>query len=555
VRTLRACLSDEPLPRLMAIADLWDAPIEATSASEVARALAEHLLQPENIEAARAALSADAQSALDALVAAGGKMPAGAFSRRFGSIRPMGPGKLERERPWLSPANPAEALWYRGFISRAFDNSSGAPTEAFFVPTDLLAIIAPERPPETTDDRRPTTSIPSSIVHRPSSLLDDITTILCHIQNGEVKINVNGRWHAASRQALTPMLRDANGAQDYHPNGRFAFLLHLIDRLGWVRMQDSRLRLIPQPVASWLQNSPRAQHVALFDAWLNDPEWNDLAHVDGIALEMTHTWSNDPVRERAQIIRMLEEWAARELRMENEELRNAISQFSILNFVACVKSTNPDFARVDGRYDTWHVRDVETGVFLEGFENWDRVEGALIRHLIEKPLKWLEWGMHFAESAHASAEAQPLRVSGDGSVSVHADARFERFQLARIADWVDMREEAYRYRLTPSSLARAKQQGIVAGRAIEFLEQAGGKSIPSNLGKAIIRWSERGAEAKLEPMLLLRTKEAATMDALLQSRAVRAAMVERLSPTCISIRQRDLADVRAAAVESGLLVD
>ena len=32
----------------------------------------------------------------------------------------MGPGKMEREEPWLDPANAAESLWYRGFLFRGF---------------------------------------------------------------------------------------------------------------------------------------------------------------------------------------------------------------------------------------------------------------------------------------------------------------------------------------------------------------------------------------------------------------------------------------------------
>src|SRR5512134_50967 len=114
MRRLKSCLIDEPLPRLTAIADTWDIGLEAASVAEMAEALAKHMLDPDAAARGREALPVGARKALDALVSANGRMPAAAFERRYGTLRPMGPGRIERERPWLSPANPTEVLWYRG---------------------------------------------------------------------------------------------------------------------------------------------------------------------------------------------------------------------------------------------------------------------------------------------------------------------------------------------------------------------------------------------------------------------------------------------------------
>ena len=59
-------------------------------------------------------------SRVRALLTGGSPLPpdlAQAFERRFGAIRPMGPGKLERERPWLNPANPAEVTLAPGDLA------------------------------------------------------------------------------------------------------------------------------------------------------------------------------------------------------------------------------------------------------------------------------------------------------------------------------------------------------------------------------------------------------------------------------------------------------
>ncbi len=99
----------------MAMADLWDAPLEATSTSEVADSLAAHSSSKTLYSANRPA-NCPMKHALcwKRLLQRKGKCP---WLRSSGALVRFahGPGKLERERPWLSPANAAEVLWYRGF--------------------------------------------------------------------------------------------------------------------------------------------------------------------------------------------------------------------------------------------------------------------------------------------------------------------------------------------------------------------------------------------------------------------------------------------------------
>lgn len=543
MRPLRSALLDEPLAKLMAIVDVWDATIQATSQKEIAEALATHALQPEIAREVREGLPAQAQTALSVLLRAGGKMPVAAFERRFGVIRPMGPGRLERERPWNAPVSPAETLWYRGIIFRAFDKGSGAPVESIYVPSDLHPLL--DDGDAQLDASAPVRAISSVSDDDASPLLDDVTTILCFAQNNDVRVRADGLWDAISRASLARMLRDPDGAADAHPDRRFAFLLNVLTRLGWLRAQDGKLRLAAQPVSTWLQQDGAARRTVLMNAWRNDPDWNDLSHVETIELQMQHSWSNDALRERHAILRMLDEWVS-----EHSALTTGDA------FVAHVKRTNPDFARVDGRYDTWHIRDVLTGAFLQGFEAWDRVEAALIRYVIGGPLRWLEDGRVAARlSQTGEAPAAPFFVAADGAITISGALAFERFQLSRVADWLDKQAGAYVYALTPRSLKRASDQGIKPQRVREFLEEKSAAQLPARLAGAIDRWVERGPEARLESALLLRTRDAAALDALLKLDPVRRALIERLAPNCALIRAHDARAVRAAIAGSGVLVD
>jgi hypothetical protein len=585
MRTLKICLVDEPLPRLTAIADTWDIGTEAASVDELAEWLAKHMLEPGAAAAVRAALPIGARKALDAIVAASGRIPAAVFERRFGTLRPMGPGRLERERPWLSPANPTEVLWYRGLIFRAFDKNLASPVEVLFIPTDLMSTLPqPEGATEAAGgdiaasiagaSSTVSTSMASSgqPLVRPSSnaadvdfLLDDITTILAYIQNYEVRVRADGGWNSEARLVVGPMLRDHDGVESETPSGRFGFLLSLIAHLNWLRMKDKELRLVPQAVALWLQSPSTAQRMALFSAWRTDARWNDLAHVQGIAFEMPHTWANDPVRERTAILEMLVRWLA----ASTEPWQD------VEGFVEFARKTNPDFARPDGRYDTWHIRDVHTNEYLTGFSNWNRVEGVLIRYVVNGPLRWMgivnvqgtrialtesarqlaAGRVEPAQPANAAPRNDVFRLEPDGDVIVQSGARFERFQLARVANWSATRSEDYVYRLVPESVTAAVKQSIPAPRILEFLEQHSSKPVPPNLIKAIKRLEQHGSEARLEQAYMLRTKDADTMEALLNTHAVRKAMIERLSPTCALMRQREVRAVSSAIIRTGILID
>jgi hypothetical protein len=116
-------------------------------------------------------------------------------------------------------------------------------------------------------------------------------------------------------------------------------------------------------------------------------------------------------------------------------------------------------------------------------------------------------------------------------------------------------DAAFTYRLTPRSMARAQEQGILPLRVIEFLEQNTGKPLPPSVLKAIQRWAERGPEARIERVRLIKTKDGPTMELLLANPNIRRVMLERLAPNCIAVKERDAKAIAAEIVQSGLLVD
>ena len=58
----------------------------------------------------------------------------------------MGPGRRDREKPYLEPVSPTEVLWYRGLIGQDFLMREGELQECAYIPDNLLVLLPPPLP-------------------------------------------------------------------------------------------------------------------------------------------------------------------------------------------------------------------------------------------------------------------------------------------------------------------------------------------------------------------------------------------------------------------------
>ncbi len=553
---LRQSLLDTYLVRLRAIARFWEIPLTTSRQREVALELTEAMANPEVIEQARARLPDDQHRALCALLASDGQMPRRIFAREWGEIRAMGPGRMERERPWEDPISPAEGLWYRGFLFQSFEQGPDGAYEAVSVPQELREHLPAPHVAQPAITLEPVPA-PSAISSTEDLLLDDACTLLAYVQNERPRSGRDRRWPGRHKQRLLSRLR-VQGQE------RFAFLRHLASRIGWVVGDETaHLRPNPETVTTWLQSDAFHQRRAMTETWRDDPTWNDLFHVPTLQPEDTGAWRNDPVLARQAILRYL-------------RTCSPTSWYKLDAFVTAIKQADPDFQRPAGDYSTWYIRDRETGAYLSGFESWDAVEGRLIRYLIRRPMAWLglidlgveendqspgafrlsQGGAAFLELADPPSPSAPSlpRLQSGFRVSVPACRRYERFQLARVAEWVQTGER-FIYRLTPASLERAREQGISITRVTEFLQEMTESPLPRPVEEALSRWATRGTEARLERAILLRLSGEELMDQAISSPRLGRLIEERVGPTTALVRQQDWPRVVARLEEIGLLPD
>jgi len=553
---LQQSLLDTERLRLDVIAKFWEIPLTSHRRREMALQLAEAMPSPEAVAAARAKLTNDQREALRTVAAGGGTLPQRVFARQWGDIRVMGPGRMDREHPWENPVSPAEALWYSGFLFKTFAEGSDGAYEAVAIPAEILDLLP--APAEDTAALSLDPASPPPIVNSAGAeLLEDACTFLSYVHNHQPAYSSEGTWSARHNKQLLPRLL-------HQTRDRFHFLRHLASRIGWVTDQNARrASLVPDAVTEWLTSQPNEQRRLVYVSWRDDPTWNDLFHVPTLQPEDTGAWRNDPLLAREAILAHL-------------ATCTPTSWLEIERFVGEIKRVDPDFQRPTGDYETWYIKDDVTGAYLSGFESWDAVEGRLIRYLLTGPLFWLglidlgtekpgqsprAFRLSDAGAAILGLRDQPvppepptIRLRSGFQLLVPIGRRYERFQVGRVAEWLDSGER-YRYRLTPASLQRAKEQRITIPRVLTFLEDHLQGPVPRHMREALTQWDERGTEASLHQAVLLRTTNEAIMERALASGRVAHLVEERISPTAVVVRRGDWPEMIEALEQLGLLAD
>jgi hypothetical protein len=534
--SLLQSLQEHDLGHLRIVAEGWGLEIELAEARTGRKTLARALLKPGRAAEAYALLPEDARQALLALHAAGGRLPWPEFARQWGEPRPYGPARRDRQRPDRAPTNPAEILWYRAWLGRAFFDTTDGPQEFAYLPDDLAAALPGGERPTALPLGRP--AAPAERKRRrpaDDSILDHATTLL------------------AARRAGLPLPPEAETWGIHRP--------WLAALLGAAGLLDAAGEPVAKSVKAFLE-APRAVALArLARAWLNGPEVNDLRLVPHLRAQ--GRWQNDPLKARRAVLALLPP-------------SGLDAWWSIPAFIAEVKEKHRDFQRSGGEYDAWYIQDARTGEYLRGEAHWDGVEGALLAFLLAGALHWLGI-LHLAAPAEDAPPAafryspwaaallagEPPAGLPDEKEKVLADSRLHisvprlapratRYLIARFCDGEGYAKGRYRYRITPAGLARARAQGLGTSQLLALLKKHAAGPLPPNLAAALARWEQHGPQAQLESVVVLRV---AHPEILAQVRASRAArfLGAPLGPTSIAVKPGARQQVLDALAELGVL--
>lgn len=529
---------------LRIIAEKWGFPFTAPDVREGIDQVSDALLGGDVLAGVAELLDPDEKDALIWLDSQGGRASWDHFARKFGPLREMGAGRLDRERPDQSPVSPLEKLWYRALFARGFFETQTGPQEFAYLPEDLREIIMPILNPNRISGpeadficRVAAPREKAEILPPPGFILDQLCTLL-----------------AAIRIGLDPSSHLPDLSQPEED-----FFRALASAAGLLAASD---HTSPEKIRDFLDLEDPVALQTLWEVWLGEGMPAELTMLPEILVE------GDPplnaARVRKRVLSFLgalpaEEW------------------WSIESFLSQVKERHPDFLRVGGEYDSWFIKKSKSEEFLSGFEYWDVIEGALLRFFLTGPLYWLglielarpddmdlplafRMTPLFKDLSAGRTPSLPtrdpdqiqLRSQGEIRMTVNVP-RKTRYQIARFADWHPIKADAYQYRLSPGSLKRAEKQGLLTVHLLSLLKKHT-EAIPPNLLAALERWENSGPQASIEPRTVLRLGSPAVLKALKKSRASRY-ILEQLGPTAVIIHPGSEEKITQVLMELGFFVD
>ncbi len=543
MKDLYRCLDEYTPQMLEAIAAAWHVELPEGEPRERLGLLAEAMQQPDAAVRVFKGLALTAQEVLADLLREGGALPAHRLTVLYGGIRRLGPARIAREQPWLHPETALEELFYKGLVCRVYDTVDAFYGEVISVPSQLIEpLTALAAPVHALGDR---VHEPERVVCDADSVAEDLFRLLVAIRVGRIGTPQGEQIanEALLQQVPVELVGEADGA-------RLELLYQLTLRLGLVEARRGILR--PSLRArEWLQLPDDRRSRSMFIAWRDNPQAAELYRLPHLVCDPQETEHNPAQARRA----LLEELT----RVE------PCAWLSLEGFVQGLKRRRPDFLRPDGDYDRWPIRSAANGGFVSGFAFWDQVEGALARHILVGPLRWLGIvALGFdadSDSPHAfrvtemgtrvlsggeladgdtSGEDQRAIVSNDLTVIIPVRGTlYERYQLERFAVRESQAEDAI-YRLTPESLWRGQNTGVKVEQIIRFLGKLGGEPVAPELARTLQAWAAGFGRVALERSVVLRTTDERTMQKLASHPRVRQLLGQQLTPTICLVPEEHL---------------
>jgi hypothetical protein len=535
---LSESLQGRDLGHLRIIAELWEVELDEQETPSAILQIARLLINASLVNNVVSNLTPEVRSALNDLAQHGGRLPWAQFSRTYGEVREMGAAKRDRERPHEDPISTAEVLWYRALVARAFFDSPIGLEEFAYVPDDLLGLIPQAAGTGTPMPGRQASALEYACISLADDrILDHTCTLLAALRLG---ISPQDSYTSHGGEELTSI-----------------FIKSLLTACGLI---DGSGIPIPEPVQIFLEAKRGEALAQLFQGWKQSVLIDELRLLPELIIE--GNWENDPLHSRQTILDFLSSVSTE-------------TWWSLSSFVSAIKQRNPDYQRPAGDYDSWFIRYKPNGEYLRGFENWDEVDGRLIRYILTGPLHWLgvldlarqeeghdvtafrlsTWSQGLLQGEPPkglSLEEEPLIVRSDGRVSTRRLVpRRVRYQLSRFCEWEKETQDEYLYRISTASLSRARQQGLTVAQLVSMLNR-NAKTVPPSLIKALERWEKQGTEVRMEKMVVLRVVSEDILQALRKSRASRF-LGESLGPTTIMVKPGAVDKVLSALAELGYL--
>lgn len=330
--------------------------------------------------------------------------------------------------------------------------------------------------------------------------------------------------------------------------------------------------------AFWAR-SPQERIRAAFEAWRDGSAWNEL-RIPPTTYGADHRKPAVPelVAARKLVLeRILKRGAGKWVALDTlrDDIRLARYEFLFprhrdgyaFNSYRSVENTPYHQANNTFGITYKDIKDEATG--------WDRVEGAIIRHIVTGPLFWLGLVDLGSDKQDAPATAFRLNETGAWLLGLQDAVIFSQeggrlvvqpnFQIVAmepIADGILMSldafaqfeggEHALLYRLTRESLYRGQRSGWDAARVISFLQEMTRAPLPQNVGRSLQEWQTQHERITIRRNIpLFQVDDSAILDAWFADSASASQWGKRVAPRLV-LSHRDAQSTLRALRDAGL---
>jgi hypothetical protein len=526
------------------------------------------MTQAETLARVLATLGERERAALTLVQQHGGRIAAPLLEREFGGIRTL--GDYPNQRAYLlaleQPPTPTERLWAFGLLAAADERAPAGVRTSYVIPPELAALLPPAPERDTTLRVEPAATPGAIAEGQHGYLANSLLTLLALGQDGLLEVIPTGGLNKASlkriAQAWSPGEKlDGISREEHWPYVQFT--RRIGEGAGLLRVgADARLRPT-RDALDWLRLPAIERTRRLLAGWV-ESSWDELASLLGVKAQRAF-FRDLPAAKRA-LLRLLGQLPPGQW-------------IGLAELAAEIKRVEPDWARPDGRYDTWGLVGYARQP-LDGFAFWGEVEGRQIKAIAGTTLRWLgltDLGIEDKQAVSvrltpagaallagaappAEPPEEPLVVQPNFEVVAPAYASsYARFQLGRIAEHISTNGgrqsvaegDAEIYRLSKRSIQSALERGISLDDVLRFLEEQTGRSLPQNVAASLQEWAGQHGRVSLRRAVLLEADDAALLEQIRRDRRVRVPAVERLTDTAWLVRDGDAPDLAARLRKAG----
>jgi len=539
--TISDTIQDYEIDQIEMIAEQWGIEVDIDPRKNIRKQIVDLLNKEDLFLEVIFTLPSHEKSALQFILNEGGKISASQFARVYGVIREMGAAVREKDRPDRSPISAAENLFYKGIIGLSFFNEGGEVKEYIFLPDEFAKFLESIQSDPSQNITPPTLSKGNvfHIISTSDKILGQICSLLAALR-GSVPSNEISR---------------------FIPPSRLHFISALFQTQGIIDNASSKLDT--NKIKDLLTSKRSTAFSDICFSWMKDENINELKLLPDIIFE--GNWKNDPLKTRKFLLEIITK-----LHPNN--------WYRISDLIEWIYQKHPDFQRSGGEYNTWFIKDAASNAYLNGFENWHRVEGKLLHYFLTGPLFWLgildlasveegtqpfafrksKWANKLLEKKPVEYETHEISdfvLQKDGTILLPINTQRElRYQIARFCIWEKAQHKHYRYKISPTAVKRAETQQISIGQIKILFQKYAKKPIPRNIIAALNRWDKNQSQISLERQIIIQVDSPDILDQIEKSPAKRY-IIERINATSAVTSPTNIHRLENALMEMGYFAE